>query len=164
MPAHSSKPSSMLVPIFKLKMHIFRYMNQPSPSTHQDKRIAKLPRKYFLHIIFAGSLPQPSWLKDMKSRYPKRDLPYTDYSKLEVPDEDSFLCEFDAGKVRGKYINEEMWISGGGGVSVSGGGIWCITYVNMIIIHKANDFRVWWLQTGIPWRLSCSWSHDNYSW
>ena len=59
----------------------------------------------------------------MKSRYPKRDLPYTDYSKLEVPDEDSFLCKFDVGKVRGKYMNEEMRISGGGGVSVSGGGI-----------------------------------------
>ena len=48
----------------------------------------------------------------MKSRYPKRDLPYTDYSKLEVPDEDSFLCKFDAEKVRvsGKYKNEEeIW-------------------------------------------------------
>ena len=65
-------------------------MNQPSPSTHLDKH-SKTP-----------------WLKDMKSRYPKRDLPYTDYSKPEVPDEDSFLCKFDAGKVRGKYMNEEM--------------------------------------------------------
>ena len=33
---------------------------------------------------------------DGGSRYPKRNLPKTDYSRIESPEEDDFICKYNA--------------------------------------------------------------------